>query len=135
MTISVHNAGAWANPVPYVRYLGTWYQPNETWVHNAGIWSRVGHTLVSVTISASPLGSVVHGTTVTLTANTTDQGYGTLTYAWTRTSGTNGVFTGSTTAVTCPVQAAAAGTSVFQCVVTDPRTSSTATNTISVTWT
>ena len=133
MTLHARKAGIWSTALPYVRSAGAWVIAKSVHARDAGAWKVVAEILSGVVVMND--GLKANGTPVTLSLAITG-GYGTLTYAWSRTSFTagSGNITGSATGATVNITGGTNADGEFTCIVTDTLTGGTVSGTGYITW-
>ena len=131
MTLHARDAASWKVSAPYVRSGGAWVLALSVSARDAGSWKTVAQILSAVSITGTT--AVANGVTINL-GTTVTGGYGTLTYLWSKVTGT-GTISGSTTNPTVSITPTNNNVeSEFQVVVTDSLTGTVASKSVVVTW-
>lgn len=132
MSLSGGNGGAWKSISPYAGHASTWKLALTVHGGNGGAWGLIGQVLSAVSVTGD--GSYANGTSPVVLGSSVTGGYGTLTYLWTKVTGT-GTISGSATGATVNIASGANdATGEFRVTVTDSLTGGSVQNDGIITW-
>lgn len=132
MTLTAYNGGSWKGAAPYAYNGGSWKLALSVKAYNGGTWKTVAEVLSAVAVTGD--GSYANGTSPVVLGSSVTGGYGTLTYLWTKITGT-GTISGSATGATVNIASGANdATGEFRVTVTDSLTGGSVQNDGIITW-